>query len=180
MRVTFGAHFLTLRSWKSKGEMIQALRDIDARTVTLGQQCEYEKEFYSCVVHLEPPAQNLGICVLSEGQGAIPNLLLQPENGVLVFGFNREVVGIRVPDGQIAFQTELPSTFYSFTPLREWQMILAFHELGVAALRDDGRALWKFRIDVLTTHSVEGDSLRLESMEGNAVLLDLVTGRPKA
>src|ERR1700694_6004027 len=132
MNITFREHALNLKSWQNKHEMVDALKSCEAGSLLLGEGTEEENEFHSVIVHIGPSKlRSFGVGVISQGHGLHPSLLLKAENSVLIIGFNREVTGICLPEGIVAFEIHLDWLFQSFLPLFEQNLILVLYEIGV-------------------------------------------------
>ena len=188
MNFSFAEHIVEIQSWTTKTEMLNFLAQCDAGRLVLGKDVEQEVAFYSATVHLDYSAlansnwnaargDRFGVGLCSEGQGLRPHLLLLPEKQVLVFGFNAEVVGISVRDQEILFRIAfdyLP--FRSFIHLWQQETILAFHEIGVVALTEEGKELWRYDKDVITGCTVDIRNLHLKFMDSPSVSINIASG----
>jgi hypothetical protein len=187
MNLSFAESVVELRSWGSKSEMLDYLARCDGGSLLLGEDAEREEEFYSATVHLnratapagggEPGGKRFGVGVCSEGGGVSPHLLLLPEKQLLVFGLNAEVAGVSVAGRRLLFRTtfdHLP--FRSFVHARRRGLILAFHEIGVVALTEEGEEVWRYDKDVITECVVDGDRLTMSFMDSPPVSLNLASG----
>jgi hypothetical protein len=188
MNLSFAEHVIELRSWPSKRELIDFLAHCDAGSIMLGEDAGQESEFYSAVLHLnysaislrrlnESGGRLLGIGICSENPSVKPNLLLLPERQMLIFGFNSEVVGVSVEDKEVYFRTvfdHLP--FRSFIYLEQTRSILVFHEIGVAAITEEGQELWRFDKDVIVGCSMGNEMLHLDFMDSPSITLNTLTG----
>ena len=138
-------------------------------------------EFYSVVIYRNKShseVRDFGIGICSQGLGLKPHLLLLPEKGTLILGFNDEAVGVSLETDQVCFKISFgPSPFFSFIHLSELKMILALHEIGVITINEDGEKLWEYDGgDVITSAEVVGEGLHLEFMDSPAVTLKLIHG----
>lgn len=176
MHITFGEHLIEFNRWESQKQMTRYLLDCPAGSLILGEGTEVPREFYVVTLHLGPEGDRFGIGICSEGHGLVPQMLPLVEEGILIFGFNREVVAFSVRDKKVRFRMQTPVLFHRFIFLSEHGMILVFDEIGVMALTPDGRCLWHYEQDLLTNHRLVGNRLILEFMDSPGVSLDLLTG----
>lgn len=188
MRLSFAGHIVEIQTWENKGDMMNFLANCNAESLVLGEDAEAEAGFYSASIHLNYSAKlhpswdeligsrfNVGIC--SEGRGLKPHLLMLSEKQLVIFGLNSEVVGICVKNREVSFRTSLDySLFRSFVHLSQVEMILAFHEIGVVALTEDGKELWKYSEDVIIDSLVDGDTLQLSFMDSPPVSINVLSG----
>ncbi len=176
MHVSFLEHLIELRSWHNKQEMVNFLTTCEAGYLLLGENPKQESEFYSATIYLNRAMNRFGVGICSLGIGLTPALLPQPENSVLIFGFNSDVVGVRIPGGEIVFQLKVETLFHAFLSVHRKEMILVKDEIGIVALTQNGNVLWKFGRDVITNAVIEGDQLHLQFMDSPEVFLNLSNG----
>ncbi|MCI0622311.1 MAG: hypothetical protein L0387_11705 [Acidobacteria bacterium] len=181
MRVSFAGSSVELRSWESKDDLRHHLNQCAGGSLLIGESREQERSFYSAKLRTEflsEKSNEFSIGVCSEGHGLVPHLLLLPESNLLLFGVNSEVVGIDTTKRRISFRIHFESLFRCLIHLKPQALILAFHEIGVNALGEDGKNLWNYSKDVLVGGDVKGNVLKLRFMDSDPVRLDLLSGRP--
>jgi len=177
MQVTFGNNTITLQVWETKSEMLSYLSKCEAGSLILGEDADQEIHFYSAIVSLGWAEVNrFGVGICAEGHGLIPHLLLQPDAEVIIFGFNREVVGINVEDGKINFKIPLDSLFYNFLALNQWQLTLVIHEIGVVAITEEGKEIWRYDKDIIRDWVIEDDKLHLKFIDAPPVSIQILSG----
>ncbi len=177
MCLSFGTHAVELKSWETKSEMLQFLAKCDSGSLLLGEDAEQEMQFLSALVSLEwSGMHHFGIGICSEGHGLSPHLLLLPNSDILLFGFNNEVSAVSIKTREVAFRIKLDSLFYSFLYMRERGVILAVYEIGVMAITESGRKLWKYEKDIIMDAYVESDNLQLKFMDDPPVNLNISSG----
>lgn len=177
MQVTFGNNTITLQVWETKSEMLSYLSKCEAGSLLLGEDADQEMHFYSATVRLGQAGVNcFGIGICSEGHGLTPHLLLQPDAEVMVFGFNQEVVGINVKERKINFKIPLVSLFYNFLTLNQRQLILVIHEIGVVAITEEGKEIWRYDKDIINDWVIEDDKLHLKFMDAPPVSIEISSG----
>lgn len=176
MHVSFLEHEIELRTWHNKQEMVNFIATSEAGYLLLGENPDQESEFYSVTIYLSQTTSRFGVGICSLGIGLVPVLLPQPENSMLLLGFNSEVLWIHIPDGKLAVRLELETVFHSFLPVHARGMILVKHEIGIVAIEPRGKVLWKFSRDVITKAHVEGGRLHLQFMDSPPVVLNLSDG----
>jgi hypothetical protein len=188
MFLSFGQHIVTLQRWETKQDMLDFLARCSAGSLVLGEEAEQEVEFFSATIHLNycctfreerdgSREQRFGIGVCSEADVPKPHLLLRSAEKIMVFGFNREVVGVDVESKEIKFRVRfIYSPFRSLVYLDQYGIILAFHEIGVVALTGDGVELWRYEQDVIVDSMVDGDKLHLRFMDSPPVTISVRNG----
>src|SRR5262249_807008 len=153
MHLSFNEHCLELQSWEEKSQMAALLARCDLGSLILGEEAEQEVEFYSVTVHPQRNGMHhVGIGSGWEGH----SLMLEPGKEVLLLGVNREIVAIRVPEGQITARVTCDWLFYQFVALRQPKITLAFDEIGVIALTQEGKEIWRYSKDVIVDWTIEG------------------------
>ena len=177
MQVTFGNNTLTLQVWETKNEMLSYQSKCEAGSLILGEHADQDIHFHSATVSLGwAGVSRFGVGICSEGHGLIPNLLLQPDAEVMVFGFNQEAVGINAKDGKINFKIPLDSLFYNFLTLNQRQLILVIHEIGVIAITEEGKEIWRYNKDIITDWVIEDDKLHLKFMDAPPISIETSSG----
>lgn len=188
MRLSFAGHIIEIQTWETKGDMMNFLANCNAESLVLGEDAEEEVGFYSASIHLNYSAKlypiwneligsrfDVGVC--SEGHGLKPHLLMLSEKQLVIFGFNSEVVGISIKNREVSFRTSLDySLFRSFVHLSQVEIVLAFHEIGVVALTEDGKELWKYSEDVIIDSLIDRDTLQLSFMDSPPVSINVLSG----
>ena len=177
MYLTFLDHYIQLGNWPTRKALIDFLSTCGAGSILLGENSEHQVEFFSVEVKLGPDnTQSFGIGILSEGHGLKPNLFLLPRYSMLIFGYNQDVIGILIPDGNIRFSRQLDSLFYEFIPVAHKNIFLVVQEIGICALNFDGTQKWQYIKDVVTGTNLKEDTVMVNFMDGQTVRLDLATG----
>jgi hypothetical protein len=172
MYLSYGKHYIEIKSLESKNEMMNVLSKCEAGHLILGESAEQQTAFYLVTIHLGFHYRHrFGIGICSEEYGLKPHLLLQPELSKLLLGFNHEVVAVGVEDKNIHFRILLDSLFHSFLALEPY--ILIFHEIGVHALDNRGKKIWEYEADVIEDFEIIGDHLNLTFMDAPPVSLNL-------
>ena len=180
MLISFAEQTFKLNAWGTKRELAYTLANCDAGSMTLGEDIEEPHKFYSVIAYLEWPktdAGHFGIGICSEDHGLVPHLLLQPRTDLVVCGFNSEAVGIDIKSTKTNFRILLDSLFSSFVSLTRQKVILIFHEIGVVAITQDGKELWRYSQDVIVDYKIREDSLELNFMDSPPLTLDLGNGK---
>lgn len=181
MEIAFGQHRVRLQSWQTRDEMEAFLAGCDSGRLVLGEDAEGAVSFYSAAVYLHRDgslAGRFGVGIWSEEHGLLPSLLLNPEKGLLVFGFNREVVGIGFPEGMVRFRVVCYTLFHRFIPISEPKSILLLDEIGVISITEEGVENWRFYRDIIVSWSIADGKLRLDFMDEPSVTLALKNGTP--
>lgn len=156
--------------------MLQFLAKCDSGSLLLGEDAEQETQFFSALVSLEwSRLHHFGIGICSESHGLLPHLLLLPNSDILLFGFNNEVSAVSIKTRKVAFTIKLDSLFYSFLYMRRG-VILAFYEIGVMAITESGRKLWKYEKDIIMDAYIESGKLHLKFMVDPPVSLNILSG----
>ena len=159
--------------------MVEALASCGGGYLVLGETAEYALDFYSIAIFPRGTLERrfaVGIC--SETDGLPPNVLLKPDSDLMVIGFNSAIAGIGVPGGEIRFQVQCDWLFSQFIDLPARRMTLAFYEVGVLALSDDGQELWRTSTEIILDWTLQEDRLELEFLDAPPTALDLATGEP--
>lgn len=112
----------------------------------------------------------------SEVIGSNPTLLWIPSK-VVVFGFDCEVVGVRIDKGEICFRITFDTPFHSFLLLDEQQILLVFTEIGVIALEYTGCEVWRYEKDIINDCIIQSDILTLLFLDSPSMKIDLLTGK---
>lgn len=179
MHLSFAEYTVTLSAWASEREMLDFLAQCKTGNVLINEGEEYSSKFYTATVYFNATENKFGIGLCSESHGLTPNLLLQPESRTLLFGFNSQVTGVRMPAGDIVFQLELPHYFYSFLSVNKQGLVLVVYETGLIAVTMEGKELWKYDgRDVITDWRVEGNHIYASFMSSASVDVDIDTGKP--
>lgn len=183
MNLSFAEHRIELHSWDTKKEMLDFLGRSEGSLV-LGENNEQEVEFYSATVHItcsktdrEAESDIFAIGICSQGLGLKPQLLLLPQKELLIFGFNSETVGINLKREVVFRITFDRLPFRSLIHLWQQQVVLALHEIGVVALTEEGKEVWRYSKDVLTGCTINLNQLHLAFMDSSPVTLNILTGK---
>jgi hypothetical protein len=177
--VSFAAHTIRLQSWETKGQMTDALAHCEAGSLVLGHDSGHAVEFCSAFLHLNvgsPGVHRFGVGLCSERHGLAPQLLLRPSSELVLFGFNSEVVGVSARERRMCFRVGLECLFHTLVALDQRPIILVIHEIGAAAISEDGRELWRHSKDLVTAWAIEANTLRLDFMDSPTVRIDVLTG----
>jgi hypothetical protein len=176
IHLSFGEQWVDTQSWQTKDAMLGFLTECGEDFIFLGGAAEHPVEFYSITVASRGSAAGrFAIGIFSEGQGIAPNLLLHPKTNALLLGFNREVVGIGVPERRVRFRIACDSVFFQFCWCAAAEIVLLFHEIGVIAITEEGNEIWRYSKDIVVDWSIEGGRLCLKFLDSPPVEL-LITG----
>ncbi len=179
MRLSFPWSSIEFYRWPTRREMESHLAEFDCKVI-IGESPEQEREFFSVTVQSEfrkAKAPRLAVGVCCEGHGILPQILLLPNRGLLLFGLNSEVVAIRADKGETAYSLPLGFLFRSLVPLPDKGLVLVFHEIGVAVFRENGDTLWTFGRDVLEDAWLENGTIHMTFMDSEPAALELTSGR---
>jgi hypothetical protein len=140
MRLSFSRGTVELRRWAHKREMLDFLEAIcKAGHIVLRGDEQREIAYYSATVYLDwGSTEVVGIGLCTGYYGLEPQLLLQPKERRLVFGFDVLVVGVDVDPLHVAFEHTLESVFHTFVVPAGHSLLIAQHEIGVVALNTEG------------------------------------------
>jgi hypothetical protein len=178
MRVSWGWNSILLHPWRSKEELRQFVSQCPGGFL-IGESVDQEREFYSATIAKELARDSdafiFGIC--SEGHGVTPQLLVEPTLRACFVGANDEVVAVDVKARRIAYIVKLSYLFRHMIWVKEGELIVALHETGACAFKDDGTVLWNVSIDVLVAARLEGAEMFFEFMDSELVTVDVMTGK---
>ena len=76
----------------------------------------------------------------------------------------------------VAFEHSLDSVFHTFLVLEDHDLLLSQHEIGVVALNTEGREIWRFARDVITSLRIETSVLHLGFMDSPPASIRLRDG----
>jgi hypothetical protein len=178
MRISVGDQSLKIQRWESKDEMVEAVARCEGGNIVLGLEAEQQVDFFSVFVRAEPSGQcsfAIGIC--SEGHGLVPQVAVRPESLELIFGFNREVVAVRLRQREVAYRIELDCLFHTFVELPKEEMLLAVHEIGIVALAKEGQVLWRYDCEIIDGFVIHDNQMELRFMDGSTVSVDIQCGK---
>jgi hypothetical protein len=182
--LSFAQHAIESHKWESRDSLENSLADCDER-IMLGEEAAYPTAFYALKLYLDYAAQvssanegqTIGIGIVADSGGLAPSFLPLVEKNELLIGFNSEVVNISVEDKRITYSVTLDGLpFYSFYHLSSMDIILIFYELGVVAINPDGRELWQYNKDVVSSSKITGEQLFLEFLDAKPVTLNIKNG----
>src|SRR5713101_2027419 len=174
MRISFGQHSLRVKDWSSEVQMFEFLRSSGAEYILLGEDARQYDGFFSTEVLLGFAGKDsLRVGLISEGHGLLPHLLLIPERDQLLFGFNEQVACVNVNERSVVFRIRLESLFRSFLRLKAHALILAFHEIGVTALDENGNVEWSYAKDIVEDCVLSQFHLDLKFLDEPTVRIDL-------
>jgi hypothetical protein len=178
MYLTFADYYIDISSKKTKNEMSNLLNKCNTGHIILGDETEYENGYYTIVVHLDSNKKDLfGIGIISEGHGLIPHILLNSSKKKLFIGFNSETVIVDCMKKIVDFRISLNSLFYQFLYLNNPRIILVLHEIGLVALTEEGREIWKYDGDIIQSYKIEEGNIFLEFLDNEPVKLSLLNGK---
>lgn len=176
MLVSFLQHTIRLMEFEAEYQLLEFLHSRLPDMVMLGEEAESAKKFFAVelrpAAHLEP-CWTAGI----RSNGLTPELYMDRESSCLLLGFNESVARVQVPPTSPPTIIPLPFVFYTFLSVPHLRHVFVVHELGVVALDPSGETLWSVESDVLTRYDVDGDLLRLEFMDSEAMSVRLVDGQ---
>ena len=98
--------------------------------------------------------------------------------GLLLIGFDSEVVGVQIQNRKVLFSLELTFPFRSLLLVRESEW-LVLHECGVQAISATGETRWAFSRDIFEQAEIRGNDLHLHFMDSEAVSLNQFTGEAR-
>lgn len=150
MKIAWGWFSILVCSWRSKEELTKFV-ERNGGGVLIGESDEQEEEFYSATVRKElaPDAEPFVIGICSEGNGVTPQLFALPSQRICLIGVNSEVVALDVETRKVAYRIDLSYSFRNMVNVPAKDFILAFHETGVCAFREDGSIVWRYSRDLL-------------------------------
>jgi hypothetical protein len=145
----------------------------------IGESDEQEEEFYSATVtkELAPDAEPFVIGICSEGNGVTPQLLALPAQRVCLIGVNCEVVALDVETRKVAYRIDLNYSFRNMINVPTEDLILAFHETGACAFREDGSIVWRYSRDLLEAAYLRGSTIYFEFMDSEPTMVDVGGGK---
>ncbi|OCR01431.1 hypothetical protein BCD67_21710 [Oscillatoriales cyanobacterium USR001] len=177
MFITFTENVIELQEWSTKKELIYSLSQCDLGSILLNEEDDYEQKFYAAIVRPQTSGLHyFGIGICSEGHGLKPNLLINPELDMIMFGYNKEVVGVNLKNRQIAFRIKLNSLFYYFLPLKNQGIVLIVQEVDITAITELGKEIWRYGKDIITQTTIEGEKLYLNFMDESPACLNILNG----
>jgi hypothetical protein len=186
MLFSVGDFVVETKKWESRVEMMQSLEECNSGFLLLNGDPEYKADSYSTDIYLNYSARDFisfrevekfrfGIGFSNEIPGAEPTLVWLPPRQI-AFGFDCEVVGIRLDKGEVSFRHTFDTPFNSFVLLDELQMLLVFYEIGIIALEQNGTEIWKYERDLISDCSIKSNVLTLVFLDSPSVKIDLLTG----
>lgn len=179
MILSFAEHCLRMRAWPTRGDLVEALASCGGGYLVLGDTAEYATGFHSIAIFPRGIiTRHFAIGICSETDGLPPNLLLKPEIGLIIVGYNSAIAGISVPGGEIRFEVQCDWLFSQFLDLPARKVTLALYEVGVLALSDAGEELWRRSTEIILDWTLLDDRLTLEFIDAPPMSLDLSTGEP--
>lgn len=178
MQVTSDGRTIELLSWRLRKEMLAYLARRATRSIVVGDSGARERLFFSILMTrgFDPDGVR-GVGVVSERHGLVPGLIMRPDPVPLVIGSDWQVTGIRLSDLAVAYTVVLDGIFYEFLPTRDADPIVAVHELGVVAIRNDGEVAWSLSTpDILDHAEISQATLVVGSIDGPRHRYDLASG----
>src|SRR5687767_13097799 len=98
MQIQIGGHCIETGSFASKDQLATALATCPDGSLMLGENSEQQAGFHFAHIVVKCSSRRgFGVGVCSEGHGLTPKVLIWPEAGSLLVGFNSEVVAIQIP-----------------------------------------------------------------------------------
>ncbi|SRR6266496_1498543 len=186
MHISFAWHTIEIQHWTTVKELLEFLDTCNSGRLLLGENVEQEVDFFSVVVNLknieyaeliQPQHNRFGLGICSQVLGLKPHLLPLPDLRLLVLGFNSETIFFSVSDLEVVSKISLGySPFHSFLHVDHLGVILAFHEIGVVALLENGSEVWRYEKDIIVDFSVDANKLNLKFMDSPPITLDLLSG----
>jgi hypothetical protein len=176
MRVSLSSSVIDVRAWKTHKEMMQFLEGCE-RHLVLGNQ-EKDKGAISLAYSpglLSKDQMRLCVGVFAADTGFEPQTIVLEKAGLLVIGFERDLVAIDIAWARVRFQIPFDTYFREMMYL-EAGSILAFEEIGVSAISLKGEKMWTYTKDVLTNMTLENHHLRLEFMDAPPVVVNIESG----
>ncbi|GIV87037.1 MAG: hypothetical protein KatS3mg054_1066 [Chloroflexus sp.] len=177
MQIMIGRHTVEIHQWQSADQMKRELSAYSAGYHLFGEDIEAASEFYTVSFHIMAEEHRFGIGVCVGRHGITPQVLLLPDQDLMMLGVQQEVVGISLTEGTIRFHLSVPTLFRCFVALTERNLILVFDEIGVMALIPDGQILWEYYKDIITNYQLAGESLFVEFMDSPPVVIHTLDGQ---
>jgi hypothetical protein len=180
MLINFGMDSIFVESWPDKSELVNLIADCEIGGIILDEDVEEPARYYSVTISFGWsgfPRYCIGLCC--EEYGVSPGLLLDASRGIIFIGLNQRVIHFEVGSRKILGSISLDSVFHRFIRLDPLNVILVFHEIGVAALGTNGNEIWRHSADLIEDVSLSADEIRLEFMDIEPVLIDLRSGRTR-
>lgn len=176
MRISFDTFSLELRCWQSKKDLRLYLAKFDD-SLLLGEPRESERGYYSITLVPEvlPADKPWAIGLLTEGHGISPQIAPSVPVGLLLIGFDCEVVAIQIHSRKVLFTSKLTFLFRSLLRVQDsgW---LVLHECGAQAISTTGETLWEFSRDVVESAEIQGNTLHFQFMDSEPVSINQFTG----
>lgn len=163
-----------LKSWDSKTLLLDYLRQ-NTPNVIIGCAVEAPRGYYSCSVGDVDLPLHVGVIV---NQFKAPSILPLPKVQRAILGYDQSFVVIDCRSASLQQVTQLDGVFFQFLRAEERQQILALHELGVVAISEEGKELWRYTTnDILEGWMIVDNNLILTVMDSSSpVSLMLASG----
>ena len=176
MRVTLSSSVIDIRVWKADKAMMDYLEGCK-KHVVLGNPKEHERAItlaYSPGL-LSQEQVGLAVGVFATEENFEPQAMVLEQAGLLIIGFERELVAVDLAWARIRFKIDFETYFREMIYLEQIG-ILAFEEIGVSAISLKGAKRWTFTKDVITSIKLESQSLRLEFMDSQPAVVNIESG----
>jgi hypothetical protein len=177
MQIMISGYIVEVHQWQSADQMKRALSACSAGYHLFGEDIEVASEFYTVSFYIRAEEHRFGIGVCVGRHGVTPQVLLLPDQDLMVLGVQQEVVGMSLSKGTIRFHRSVPTLFRCFVALTERNLILVFDEIGVMALIPDGQILWEHYKDIIIDSRLIGESLFVEFMDSPPAVIHILDGK---
>jgi hypothetical protein len=176
MRVSMSSSVIDVRIWRTQKEMMAYLERCK-RHLVLGNRGKDEGAIslaYSSGL-LSTNQPKLGVGIIAVDTGFEPQTIVLEEAGILLVGFEQELVAIDIAWAKIRFRIGFDTCFREMI-YSEPVGILAFEDFGVSAISVEGEKRWTFTKDVLTNMKLDNQNLHLEFMDSPPVVVNVESG----
>ncbi|MFB0832468.1 hypothetical protein ACEU2D_23070 [Brevibacillus laterosporus] len=180
MYVNFGKDYMSISQFVDRSELQSYLSHCDESVKTvLGNNCEQPKEFFAVTIYQGNESKRFGIGIISESFGNQPHILIMPNKHFLIVGYNRDVAIFNFLDKSFSKTISLGSVFFKFIQLHEpeYNLILILHELGLLAITDQGKEVWKYDCDIIENYHITNGFISLSTMDEQTVKIGLLDGK---
>ena len=179
MDLHFAERPFRIQSWTSRDELAGFLSRCEGGSLFVDAGGASSPHLYSVTLHLDGSrAERFGIGLSGTRPGAVPHLLLQPEQLRVLIGIGHEVVGIDAGRRRLEFRVPCEGGFTQFVEVGDPEVILVFHQAGLLAIAPNGTQLWSFPSRGIIDWACEQETLFLRIESAPTVRLNVRTGQP--
>jgi hypothetical protein len=174
------------QEWANRAELYDFLESFGEK-ILLGEDSEFPDKYDSIKIYSnyathvstgDGGEESWAIGIISSQNSSAPGILHIPESKELLLGFSDKVLNISLSSKCVTNETSLQGLpFNSFFYVADLKIILVFYEIGVLAIEPNGKEIWIYEKDVITSSSFsEKNRLFLEFMDSESVTLDVKNG----